>query len=215
MLFIPLILMIFSSSSFVFCGDEFEDYRCKCVCPSFSVLQDPSVNETNRRVYVDVVPPDKCSCQRVVFRSIQASPDFQEKFCPRCVCNYEVRNTTTMKVVVIIIMVAISLLFIYMSFLLCLDPIMNQNTKSTTTASATTTNVNRQARHYERQINEEVNVDNPTQECVFSEPVASGLQNNRQRSSTVLNLVTQEQSKWRKNVQQQRQSVYNKHELLN
>ena len=28
----------------------------------------------------------------------------------------------------IIIMVAISLLFIYMSFLLCLDPLMNQNT---------------------------------------------------------------------------------------
>ena len=85
-----------------------------------------------------------------------------------------------------------------MSFLLCLDPIMNQNTKST--ATATTTSVNRQARNYERQIKEEVNVDNPTQECVFSEPVASGLQNSRQRSSTVLNLVTQEQSKWRKNV---------------
>jgi hypothetical protein len=92
-------------------------------------------------------------------------------------------------------MVAISLLFIYMSFLLCLDPLMNQNTKSTTTATT-----NRQPKTYQRQINEEVQVDNPTQECVFSEPVASGLQNNRQRSSTVLNLVTHEQSKWRKQV---------------
>jgi hypothetical protein len=91
-------------------------------------------------------------------------------------------------------MVAISLLFIYMSFLLCLDPLMNQSTKSTTT------NANRQPKHYQRQINEEANIDNPTQECVFSEPVASGLQNNRQRSSTVLNLVTHEQSKWRRNV---------------
>ena len=94
-------------------------------------------------------------------------------------------------------MVAISLLFIYMSFLLCLDPLMNQNTKTTT---ATTTNANRQPKLYQRQINEEVNVDNPTQECIFSEPVASGLQNSRQRSSTVLNLVTHEQSKWRKQV---------------
>ncbi|CAF4152755.1 unnamed protein product, partial [Rotaria socialis] len=33
--------------------------------------------------------------------------------------------------------------------------------------------------------------------------------------STVLNLVTHEQSKWRKQVQQQRQSVYSKHEILN
>ncbi|UJR22799.1 hypothetical protein I4U23_025830 [Adineta vaga] len=210
MFLIPIVLMMmFLSSSVVFCGDEFEDYRCKCVCPSLTVLQDPSVNETDRRIYVDVVPPDKCTCQLVVFRSIEASKDFKEKFCPRCVCNYEVRNTTTMKVVVIIIMVAISLLFIYMSFLLCLDPIMNQN------KAPPTTNITRQARNYERQINEDANIDNPTQECVFSEAAASGPQNSRQRSSTVLNLVTQEQSKWRKNVQQQRQSVYNKHELLN
>lgn len=109
---------------------------------------------------------------------------------------------------------------------------MNQNNKSTvkTTATATTAST-RPSRRYERQINDDVQVDNPTQECVFSEPTTSGLQNSRQRSSTVLNLVTAEQSKWRKQVrrlfflflclpvffqvQQQRQSVYNRHELLN
>jgi hypothetical protein len=85
-----------------------------------------------------------------------------------------------------------------MSFLLCLDPLMHQSSKSKTTT--TTTNTNRQPKIYQRQINEEVHVDNPTQECIFSEPVAGGLQNNRQRSSTVLNLVTHEQSKWRKQV---------------
>jgi hypothetical protein len=82
MLIIPLIFLIFSSS-FVFGGDEFEDYRCKCVCPSFTVIQDSSVNETNRRVYVDVVPPENCTCQRVVFHAIKASKDFQDRFCPR------------------------------------------------------------------------------------------------------------------------------------
>jgi hypothetical protein len=80
---IPLILVIFSSSSFVFGGDEFEDYRCKCVCPSFSVLQDPAVNETNRRVYIDVVPAESCTCPRVVFRNILATENLQERFCPR------------------------------------------------------------------------------------------------------------------------------------
>jgi len=82
MLFIPLILLIFSSS-LVFGGDEFEDYRCKCVCPSFTVLQDSTVNETNRRVYIDVVPAENCTCPRVVFHNIPASPNFQERFCPR------------------------------------------------------------------------------------------------------------------------------------
>ncbi len=98
-------------------------------------------------------------------------------------------------------MVAISLLFIYMSFLLCLDPLMNQKTKSkTTTTTTTVVKSTSQPKSYERQVNEEIHVDNPTQECVFSEPVTSGLQNNRNRSSTVLNLVTHEQSKWRKQV---------------
>jgi hypothetical protein len=137
-----------------------------------------------------------------------------------------------MKVVVIMIMIAISLLFIYMAFLLCLDPLMNQSNKSTTTTT-TTTNANRQPKYYQRQINDDIQIDNPTQECVFSEPVVGGLQYSRQRSSAVLNLVTHEQSKWRKQVRntkiysfenfifsifkvhQQRQSVYNKHELLN
>ena len=80
---IPLIFLIFSSSSFVFGGDEFEDYRCKCVCPSFSVLNNPELNATNRRVYVDVVPPQNCTCQTVVFRSIPASRSIQELFCAR------------------------------------------------------------------------------------------------------------------------------------
>lgn len=107
-------------------------------------------------------------------------------------------------------MVAISLLFIYMSFLLCLDPMISQKDKSKSTATAanstTATNANRAAaKHYERQVNDESQLDNPTQECVFSETVppsttAAGLQNHRQRSSTVLNIVTHGQSKWRKQV---------------
>ncbi|CAF1418609.1 unnamed protein product, partial [Didymodactylos carnosus] len=131
-----MLFLTFRSS--VFCGDEFEDYRCKCVCPLFTVVPGFDMNETNRRVYVDVVSPENCTCNQVVFRTIPAPSDFVDRFCPRCVCNYEIRNTTTMKVVVIIIMVAISLLFIYMSFLLCLDLLKNQS---------------RQPKHYEWQVN--------------------------------------------------------------
>jgi hypothetical protein len=64
-------------------ADEFEDYRCRCVCPSFTVVQDPPMNDTHRRVYVAVVPPDNCTCERVVFDDIVASKTFQQLFCPR------------------------------------------------------------------------------------------------------------------------------------
>jgi hypothetical protein len=47
------------------------------------VIQDSTMNETNRRVYVDVVAPDNCTCERVVFRTIPASSSFQQRFCPR------------------------------------------------------------------------------------------------------------------------------------
>lgn len=81
---LPLsILLLLFSSPLIFAGDEFEDYRCKCVCPSLNVLDDRTVNDTNRRVYVDVVSPDDCNCQRVVFHSVTASKDFQDRFCPR------------------------------------------------------------------------------------------------------------------------------------
>ena len=91
-------------------------------------------------------------------------------------------------------MVAISLLFIYMSFLLCLDPIMNPSSKSEPTSAG------RAARHQDDPASGS-QLDNPTQECVFSEPNnTSSLQSNRQRSSAVLNLVSQEQSKWRRQV---------------
>lgn len=91
-----------------------------------------------------------------------------------------------------------------MAFLLCLDPIMNPSAKAPAP---------RPTKSYQRQINDDVQVENPTQECLFSEPTS--LQQGRQRSSTVLNLMTHEQSKWRRQVQQQRQSVYNRHDLLN
>ena len=102
-------------------------------------------------------------------------------------------------------MVAISLLFIYMSFLLCLEPLMQQSNKSkkstTTTTTTATLNSTRHPKHYNRQVNEDVQMDNPTQECVFSEPAtATGLQASQQRSSTVLNMVSHGQNKWRKQV---------------
>lgn len=80
MFIIPILLMMLASSSIVYSGDQFEDYRCKCVCPSMTVV---GFNETHRRVYIDVVPPNQCSCDRVVFGAVKAPKDIPPLFCPR------------------------------------------------------------------------------------------------------------------------------------
>lgn len=54
----------------------------------------------------------------------------EQEFCPRCECKYENRNTTIIKVVVIIVIWVISLLVVYMLFLICLDPLLNKRIKN-------------------------------------------------------------------------------------
>lgn len=174
-------------------GDEFYDYRCICVCPSFTVIGE---QETNRKIYVDILNKDNCSCENVLKSWKPNKTEMLKTFCPRCNCNFEVRNTTTMKIVVIIIICILALLFIYMGFLLCLDPLMN-----------------RRSQNYQEQRNEDIimNSDSRTPEAddqPFANPTTS-------TKSNVINRVTQEQSKWKRQVQEQRRTVYDKHTMLN
>lgn len=53
----------------------------------------------------------------------------EQQFCLRCECKYENRNTTIIKVVVIIVIWVISILVIYMAFLIILDPLLNKRIK--------------------------------------------------------------------------------------
>lgn len=53
----------------------------------------------------------------------------EQEFCARCECKYENRNTTIIKVVVIIVIWVISILVIYMAFLIILDPLLNKRMK--------------------------------------------------------------------------------------
>lgn len=54
----------------------------------------------------------------------------EQEFCPRCECKYENRNTAIIKVVVIIVIWVISLLVVYMLFLIILDPLLNKRIKN-------------------------------------------------------------------------------------
>jgi hypothetical protein len=67
-------------------------------------------------------------CQKVVIPQLIDKVDGilerEGEFCPLCDCKNESRNTATIKAVVVIIIVAVSLLSLYMVFLLCLEPVL-------------------------------------------------------------------------------------------
>ncbi|KAL1429165.1 hypothetical protein MTO96_016609 [Rhipicephalus appendiculatus] len=149
------------------CNAQYEDVRCKCICPSTAVVKG---SQTNRKLYIMNVPPQRCNCEG---------------------CRYERRNTTTIRVLVILIIWVISLLSVYMLFLMCLDPLLNRR---------------KAASAYQEHVDEELHLE---------EPLPVHQQRTRRSSSSVLNKVGQQQDKWKRQVQEQRRNIYDKHTMLN
>ncbi|KAK7497302.1 hypothetical protein BaRGS_00011346, partial [Batillaria attramentaria] len=161
------------------------DVRCKCVCPR--VAGDNSTGP----VFIKDVEPNNCKCENVV---PAAESTMGLKICNMCECKYESRNTTTIKVVVIFIICVVSMLFIYMLFLLCLDPL-----------------IARRPAHYAEHTDEEEDMTVPRMSQM--EPSERAAHLARQRS--IINRVTDEQKRWKGTVQEQRRNIYDRHTMLN
>jgi len=99
------ILLLFGLSISIV-NAQFDDVRCKCVCP-----KETGSNQTN--VHIQTVEANECNCQHIVQR--------EEKFCLRCQCSYEARNTLLIKVIIILVILVIGVLFIYMACLYLLS----------------------------------------------------------------------------------------------
>ncbi|VDP82537.1 unnamed protein product [Echinostoma caproni] len=100
------------------CGSikgAYEDARCKCI--GFDRASDPNGTVPTKKIYVKAVPADKCTCKNIL--------GSEDALFPNCECTYQVRNTTTIKVVVCLILVVISTLTLYMIFLLLLEPLLS------------------------------------------------------------------------------------------
>jgi len=162
-------------------AQTFNDYRCKCLCPHI-----PELNGTQVK-YIGDVPPNQCNCDGVILPKLSLAEGKAQEFCVRCDCKYENRNTTIIKVVVIIVLWIISLLVVYMLFLICLDPLLNKRVQS----------------NYTEHTNED--------EMSGGEGVshAMGVRSN------VLNRVGHQQDKWKKQVREQRRNIYDRHTMLN
>lgn len=160
---------------------SFEDARCKCVCPKVKKDENSTLND--KTVFISSnADPANCNCAFVV----------KQSFCSMCECKYENRNTTTIKVVVIIIICVTSLLLVYMSFLLCLDPL-----------------IARRPGAYQEHMDED-------DQTVSQVPqFESGMRPRLGRQKSVINYVSDEQKRWKSTVQEQRRNIYDKHTMLN
>lgn len=170
---------------------QYDDVRCKCVCPS--VTQTNSSAQSRKIFVKSFHEPSKCKCENVVDQWVQES---QYHFCERCDCQWQRRNTTTIKVVVIFIICIISLLFLYMVFLLCLDPLMSR----------------RPVAYTEQHNEEDQPVADRRRELEDSRPVPPGVMS---RVKNKVCSVRGEQQKWKGTVQEQRKHIYDRHTMLN
>ncbi|KAJ8940529.1 hypothetical protein NQ314_010690 [Rhamnusium bicolor] len=179
------LLWLFSYSE----AQSYEDKRCKCICPSISsVTNSTETAHMSRILYITNVPPNKCNCDGVILPRISKEIlGKEQEFCPRCECKYENRNTTIIKVVVIIVIWVISILVIYMAFLIILDPLLNKRIKGS----------------YQEHTNEE------------DEITAGPMSHNMSVRGNVLNRVGHQQDKWKRQVKEQRRNIYDRHTMLN
>lgn len=186
-MYLKFILLVFFATSVFFVSATYEDKRCKCVCPSLAAVFN-NTSDTSRSPFIGNVPPNKCNCEGLVLpRIVDQLNGREQEFCPRCECKYENRNTTIIKVVVIIVIWVIMLLVVYMGFLICLDPLINKRAKAS----------------YQEHTNED------------DESAISGPSQQMGPRGNVLNRVTHQQDKWKRQVREQRRNIYDRHTMLN
>lgn len=176
-------------------GQSYEDKRCKCVCPSISSVLNNGNSDESRMLIIDNVPPNKCNCDSVILPKIEDKLNGSKiEFCPRCLCKYENRNTTTIKVVVTLVIFVISGLVIYMLFLYLLDPLLGKRMKV----------------NYQEHTNEE-------EESVGASQIqlAFAGSSGRPEGGNVLSRVSVQQDKWKRQVKEQRKNIYDRHNMLN
>jgi len=187
---------------------QFEDFRCKCICPSLEIV---NATDTGRKVYIEAVTPENCNCRTVVN---PPEKNFKE-FCPRCDCHYETRNTKTIQVVIIIIICVVSMLVVYMVFLLCLDPLMGRK-------SAAYAEQRDETDEPSSAEGGSVMSDRGSVDGLGADAGAAGrrgsedlLAKRRESAKTVLSRVGMQQDKWKQQVQEQRHAVFDRQTMLN
>ncbi|KAI6218166.1 hypothetical protein M3Y99_01726900 [Aphelenchoides fujianensis] len=200
------IRLLFGFLLFVCCSTlvsaNFEDSRCRCICPNTQYFSSVNHTDNRRRYYTKTnVRSQTCNPQNVVKTSVDGIVEEShiDAFLANCDCRYETRNTVLLKVVVIFVICVLVLLIAYMVFLTLLDPAFKRRRASV---------------NYKRQ-------DDEIEENIF----ANGTENGAASGSTIpmratrnaahlVETVENEASKWQETVEEQRRKVFKEHSVL-
>ncbi|VDN36994.1 unnamed protein product [Gongylonema pulchrum] len=113
---------------------NFEDARCRCVCPStkYFAAENRSVSDERRYYTKSNINALTCNPQTVVKPNVLNIVDAAhlDAFLANCDCKHESRNTVLLKVVVIFVICIVFVLVTYMLFLMCLDPMLRKQRQS-------------------------------------------------------------------------------------
>lgn len=191
----------------VFAEANFEDTRCRCVCPSTMYFVGDNItdhSDNHRRYYTMTnIGPSFCSPQSVVKSEVAKVIDefHMDAFLANCDCRFESRNTVMLKVVVIFLICVIMVLVTYMAFLMCLDPVLGKQ----------------KFQSFYRQQNDEMeeNIFARAAESSSETASASNMRTISSNKQNVLGRVEAEQNRWMKKVEEQRKNIFEDHTMLN
>ncbi|XP_008403478.1 transmembrane protein 9B [Poecilia reticulata] len=161
-----------------------EDIRCKCICPPY--------REVEGQIYKQNVSLKDCNCLHVVEPMPVDGKDV-EAYCLRCECKYEERSSGTIKVTIIIYLSILGLLLLYMVYLTLLEPMLK-----------------RRLFGHSQLIQSDDDVVGDQQPFANAHNVLS----HSHSRSNMLNKVEHAQQRWRRQVQEQRKSVFDRHVVL-
>ncbi|XP_015193509.1 transmembrane protein 9B isoform X2 [Lepisosteus oculatus] len=149
----------------------------------------PPYKELPGKIYNQNVSQKDCNCLHVVEPMPVPGKDV-EAYCLRCECKYEERSSVTIKATIIIYLSILGLLLLYMVYLTLLEPVLK-----------------RRLFGHSQLIQSD---DEDHQPFANAHDVLS-----RSRSRTnVLNKVEYAQQRWKRQVQEQRKSVFDRHVVL-
>ncbi len=156
------------------------------------------------------VTPSSCNCEQVVLVHVNMSRGEADSFCPRCRCEYQTRNLSVIKVVVILVIWVISILVVYMGFLSCLEPVLNRRggaAAAAAAAAAATSSASSLAYVEQR--------DDDDEERLTPSSRSNSTPMSTYPGSSVVSRVGTQQSRWKRQVQEQRRNIYDRHSMLN
>jgi len=190
------------------------DSRCNCRCPE-AELVDADINPAwpKRKIYINSsVSAVDCDCEHVVVPVLSLDQEQLEKFCPRCKCTHEVRSVTTIKVVVILILWLFAVLLLYLVFLVLIDPLLGGKTGGSLPSSVSIFRSSRGGANPYRTQEDEAESINDESAGVAREGEGGGLS---MQNRGVVNRLGVNQERWKRQVEIQRSTVYDRHSMLN